>query len=362
MASLAAQALYEEPPAANAANPALNPAVGTTLRKALSKTPGDRYETCAQFAAALRAACKKPAAALSTPPPAYPAPRRSLWPAAAVVAALALLAGGAWLYQHNSASEIEMTYWTSIKDSKERTLFQAYLNRYPDGQFAGLAKAQMETLASEPVRGITPPPTAKRPPVGAKADAKETAEKSRPDSVPPPVTPVQPPAAGDPYVEGQALLKREAYAEAVPYFSKAIAAQPDYRAYIGRAGAYQHLERLEEAINDYSQAIRLKGDSAIAYHERGVCLARLRQDDRAFADYNRALELGPANPLTWNGRGVIYLHRKEYQKAIADFTEAIRLRPAFPQAFKNRAAAEKALGDTAGANADLKHAGELKPE
>jgi len=360
MASLAAKALYEEPPAANVANPALSPAVSTTLRKALSKAPAGRYETCAQFAAALRAACEKPAAALSVPPPASPAPRRSLWPVAAVLAALAVLAGGAWLYQRNSAAQIEITYWTSIKDSKERSLFQAYLERYPEGQFAGLAKAQLGTLASKPVGGIAPPPTAKRPPVAAKADGKETAGKSRPDLVPPPVVAVQPPLAGDPFVEGQALLKREAYADAVPYFSKAIAAQPDYRAYIGRAGAYQHLERLEEAIGDYSQAIRLKPDSALAYHERGICLARLKQDDRAFTDYNRALELGPANPITWNGRGVIYLHRKEYQKAIADFTEAIRLRPAFPQAFKNRAAAEKASGDTAGANADLKQAAQLE--
>jgi serine/threonine protein kinase len=362
MASLAAKALYQEPLPASAVNRSLGQAVDATLAKALSKMPEGRYETCSQFAAALRAACPKPAAAPPLPAPSSAAPRSSLWPVAAMFAALAVLGAGAWLYQRNSAAQIEITYWTSIKDSKQRPLFQAYLQRYPEGQFAGLAKAQLETLASEPVRSISPPPSAKRPPATAKADVKETAAKSRLDSVPPQVIPVQPPPAGDPYVEGQALLKREDYAAAVPYFSRAIAAKPDYRAYLGRAGAYQHLERLEEAVEDYSQAIRLKSDSAIAFHERGVCLARLKQDDRAFADYNRALELGPANPLTWNGRGVIYLHRKKYRKAIADFTEAIRLRPTLAQAFKNRAAAERAVGDTAGANADLKQAGQLKPE
>jgi serine/threonine protein kinase/Flp pilus assembly protein TadD len=362
MASLAAKALYEEPRAASAVNPSLGPAVNTTLGKALSKLPEGRYETCAQFAAALRAACEKPPAAPPAPLPASPKPRRSLWPVAAAAAGLALLGAGVWLYQRHSAAEIEMTYWTSIKDSKQGGLFHAYLERYPEGQFAGLAKAQLETLANQASRGADQPLAANRSPVSPRLGAKETVEKSRQNSVPPPVNPVQPPPAGDPYLEGEALLKSGDYAGAVPYFSRALAAKPEYRAYIGRAGAYQHLERLEEAIENYSQAIKLKPDSAIAFHERGVCLARLKQDDRAFADYNRALELGPAIALAWNGRGVIYLHRKEYQKAIADFTEAIRLRPTLAQAFKNRAAAEKALGDTAAANADLKQADQLKPE
>ena len=155
-------------------------------------------------------------------------------------------------------------------------------------------------------------------------------------------------------------LKRGEYAKAVQYFSKAIAVKPEYRASFGRAGAYQNLERMELAIEDYTQAIRLNPASAMAYHDRAVCLARLKENDRALADYNRALELASDNPLTWNGRGVIYLRRKEYQKAIPDFTMAIHLRPTFAQPYENRAAAKKALGDVAGANADLSLARGLK--
>jgi tetratricopeptide (TPR) repeat protein len=90
----------------------------------------------------------------------------------------------------------------------------------------------------------------------------------------------------------------------------------------------------------------------MAYHERAVCLARMKDDDRAFADYNRALALAPNLALSWNGRGVIYLHRKQYQSAISDFTAAIRLNPNLIQPYRNRAAAKRALGDTAGARAD----------
>ena len=34
----------------------------------------------------------------------------------------------------------------------------------------------------------------------------------------------------------------------------------------------------------------------MAYHDRAVCLAHLRENDRALADYNRALELASDNP------------------------------------------------------------------
>jgi tetratricopeptide (TPR) repeat protein len=215
----------------------------------------------------------------------------------------------------------------------------------------------LEAIKNERPPDTNPQLPAKQP---AKKDAARIADTSRRDSVRPPIIPDEPLAGGDPYAQGNALLKRGEYAKAVPYFSQAIAIKPEYRAYFGRAGAYQNLQRMELAIEDYTQAIRLNPASAMAYHDRAVCLARLKENDRALADYNRALELASDNPLTWNGRGVIYLRRKEYQKAIPDFTRAIQLRPTFAQSYENRAAAERALGDVARANADLDRATGLK--
>jgi tetratricopeptide (TPR) repeat protein len=378
MASTAAKTLYEEPPDATSINRDLPAEVDVVFRRALSKLPTARYQTCSQFATALRTALEpapvgSPLPA-STRTPSNPAPRKLTWlKAAAVVAVLAAAIAGLMLYQRNSARQVEIAYWTSIKDGKTADPFNAYLQRYPDGQFAGQARAIIATLGTQhppdsvqvqvPPETKTPAKTTteKRPDQSRSSQSKtDSTETTTTSTQPPPLSKTQPPTAADPYAQAESLLKSGAYADAVPYFSQSIAASPDYRSYFGRAGAYQHLEKLDQAIDDYTQAIQLNPGGAMAYHERAVCLARLNQDARALPDYNRAIELSPGYALSWNGRGVIYLHQKNYEQAKADFTQAIQLDPTLYQAYKNRSAARKALGDTAGALADMTQANSLK--
>jgi serine/threonine protein kinase len=360
IASLAAQVLYQQPAAATSLNTTLPPAIDDVFRKALSKNPAARYATCTEFAAALRQACRK---ALRVPGgPSWRMRRRSDRMAVAfILGVLTLVSAGVWLYQRNSEAQIEIAYWTSIKDSKTNGPLDAYLKRYPHGQFASLAQAQLAALKTEqPVISppVSPPPVAQNPQVVVSLKP-EKADKPRP-SAHNTATATKLTAVADPYAQASLLMKRGAYTDAVQYFSQAIALKPDYRSYFGRAGAYHRLEQLEPAIGDYTQAIRFNSEVAMPYHERAVCLARLGHDDRALEDYNKAIELAPDYPLSWNGRGVIYLHRKDYQRAIADFTEAIRLDPMLDQPYKNRAAAKKTLGDKAGAEADLNRSRELK--
>ena len=46
------------------------------------------------------------------------------------------------------AARIELAFWETIRESKNSRNFEAYLRRYPNGQFADLAKIKLEELAS----------------------------------------------------------------------------------------------------------------------------------------------------------------------------------------------------------------------
>jgi len=50
------------------------------------------------------------------------------------------------------ALKVELLFWESVKDSSNADLFQVYLDRFPDGQFADLAKlAREQCLSAQPV-------------------------------------------------------------------------------------------------------------------------------------------------------------------------------------------------------------------
>jgi serine/threonine protein kinase len=209
-----------------------------SLAKALAKKPEERYQTADAFLAAIldaHAAPVSPAvseetiiteilrpaaavdpsspsrpqsvphAAASATPPGRPQPTRPWrWGIAAAVAALA--AGAAvWLAAARKpasplppaavapapsatparASPDELVFWESVRNSAHRAELEAYLEKYPDGTFASLARARIAALAEG---------EAKR----AAAEAKRAAEAKAAAAATPPAPfakPAAPPVA-----------------------------------------------------------------------------------------------------------------------------------------------------------------------
>ena len=72
---------------------------------------------------------------------------------------------------------------------------------------------------------------------------------------------------------GLAYYRLDEYREAIDDYTEAIRLDPDYNphyfsAYYNRGFAYYRLEEYEEAIDDYTQAIRLNPDYTDAYYIR----------------------------------------------------------------------------------------------
>jgi tetratricopeptide (TPR) repeat protein len=318
VAALAAQTLHEDPPVVTAFNNRLSPGVDGVLRKALAKSASARYATATEFAAALEQALEtKPAVAPTR------GGTRKLVSAAFVVAAV-----------------LFALTWFVLRRTTD--------NRPPVVPAAAAVSAQPST------------------PQTAVASSRVEREVKEPPAVPRkiPADPVASAVVREPPVDweskGELEAKQGSYHEAVNSFTQAILAAPGYRPYFNRASAYQHLGAMNKAVADYTEALRYKPDSALAYHDRALCEMRLNRVEDATRDYDEALKLQPDNPRTWNSRGAIYLKQRLYQQAVDCFAKAIQFDPNFVQAYKNRALAEKAIGDITGAAADLAQAQALE--
>jgi tetratricopeptide (TPR) repeat protein len=94
--------------------------------------------------------------------------------------------------------------------------------------------------------------------------------------------------------------------------------------------------RTDEAMDHYSNAIRIRPDYADDYNNRGVAYDKLGQHQHAIENYNEAIRLKPNYAEAYYNRGTIYGKEGQYQRAIEDFNKAISLNHDYIKAYFNR--------------------------
>jgi serine/threonine protein kinase len=118
------------------------------------------------------------------------------------------------------------------------------------------------------------------------------------------------------------------YDKAIADYTKAISIDPNYAiAYNNRAVSYKHKGEYDKAIADFTKAISIDPNDAIAYINRGVSYDDKGEYDKAIADFTKAISIMPNYADPYNNRGVSYKNKGEYDKAIADFRKALEIDP-----------------------------------
>jgi tetratricopeptide (TPR) repeat protein len=136
--------------------------------------------------------------------------------------------------------------------------------------------------------------------------------------------------------KGVALNDEKKYDEAIPYFTKAIAADgKNSDAYTARACAMLELGKYDEAIADCDKAVSINPRDAIAYYNRGLARDKKGDVDKAIEDYGSAIRLSPKDQM-YNNRGNAWSRKGEFDKAIEDFDRALDLNPKLELAYRNR--------------------------
>ena len=105
--------------------------------------------------------------------------------------------------------------------------------------------------------------------------------------------------------------------------------------------AYNSLQRYDEAIKAYQEALRQfdktsKGDStprvikrlvARVWFSLGVTYGHLKQTDQEVRAYREAVRLDPDHNNAWFSLGFAYSKQKDHEQAIRAYREAVRIKP-----------------------------------
>ena len=162
---------------------------------------------------------------------------------------------------------------------------------------------------------------------------------------------------------GNVQFKEAKWNNAIKEYTKAIRFKPDFvTAYYNRGLAKNEKGDFDGAIADYGEAIRLRPDYAEAYCYCGVAKLSKQDFDGAIEYFDKAIRLKPDYAEAYFGRGTAKFNKKDFDGAIKDFDEAIGIAPDMAEAYRGRGVAKLSKQDFDGAIKDFDEAIRLKPD
>jgi serine/threonine-protein kinase len=175
--TIAKKIIQEEPPLPSSLNNAITPLFDAVVNKALAKNPDNRFQTARDLAVALKRALegrseeedsdKTIVGALSEP--LAPAARSSTSTRPLEATRGGSTGGGA---THAGNQEVELEFWRAIKDGNDPEDFELYVQQFPTGIYAALAKRKIAKL-----RGVAPEETGAKAREQEKKEAEEAAKR-----------------------------------------------------------------------------------------------------------------------------------------------------------------------------------------
>jgi tetratricopeptide (TPR) repeat protein len=154
--------------------------------------------------------------------------------------------------------------------------------------------------------------------------------------------------------------------QAIQEFSIAIKINPKYsRAYFMRGYAYLQLQNFQQALVDWNKAIYLSPKYAAFFYNRGILKnENLNDFPGALSDFDQAIFINPKYAKAYNNRGILKEEKfNDVPGALADYNKAISLNPKNAKAYYNRGVLkDEKLNDFSGALSDFNQAIFINPK
>ena len=170
--TIAKKIIQDHPPVPSSINNTISPLFDNVVNKALSKQVETRYQTAKEFGAALKRALEGKSEEDESDKTVVGSmgDLSSLAkPAASVAAAKADSTKGTTA---TGSQEVELEFWRAIKDGNDPDDFELYVQQFPNGIYAALAKRKIAKL-----KGVAPEDTGAKAKEQEKKEAEEAAKR-----------------------------------------------------------------------------------------------------------------------------------------------------------------------------------------
>ena len=132
--------------------------------------------------------------------------------------------------------------------------------------------------------------------------------------------------------EGIEASKAKDWDKAITAFKRAAQLEQRYAPNLAsalqqRASVYMSQNKFQEAIADYSDALKVKSNDANIFERRAYAEMQLKDYDKALHDYNEAIKLSPEEPKYYQVRALIYQTKGDFKAALADVDKILKVDP-----------------------------------
>ena len=107
-------------------------------------------------------------------------------------------------------------------------------------------------------------------------------------------------------------------------------------AFYNRGIAHDDKRMYDQAIADYTEAIRLDASDPSHFYNRGNSHSNKRDFARAIADYDQTIKMKPDHVNAWGNRGNQWQRQGQFDKALADYSGALRIDPQHVNSLSSR--------------------------
>ncbi len=151
--------------------------------------------------------------------------------------------------------------------------------------------------------------------------------------------------------------------QAITQYAEALRLDPNFAdAHDNLGVALAKKGRMDQAMAQYAEALRINPNLALAHNNLGIALAAQGEMDQAVAQYAEALRLDPNLASAHNNLGLALAAQGKMDQAVAQYAEALRLDPGYTEAHNNLGLALAAQGKMDEAVAQYAEALRLKPD